>query len=307
MSASDGGAREAQNVDVIVVDDNDEVVEELVEYLARANLICKPALNAWAALKLFADGWRPSVVVADLRMPELDGMEFAEKLQQLGEAERPEIIFVSGHAGFDDAIAAIRLGARDMLMKPIEGARLVKAVKSAQLVRQMRRRSEGASGSDRSTVTADDASPRREALDDLRAIRRARQAHRQGDEASRVEQTAVPAPDPRRQVLNDLRAIRRVRGQYFSSELFSDPNWEMLLDLYAGTLEQQDVTVTSLGAASGVPLTTALRRMETLQDHGLIQRVEDRGDRRRTIVQLTDVGLNAVERFFEGYLARRQS
>ncbi|MFO1087120.1 MAG: response regulator [Reyranellaceae bacterium] len=309
MRAPDSGTDARQSLDVVVVDDNAEAVEELVEYLARANLVCKSALNAWVALELFASGWRPSVVVADLRMPELDGMEFAAKLQQLDEAERPEIIFVSGHAGFDDAVAAIRLGARDMLMKPIDGVRLVKAVKSAQLARQMRRRSEAALGDERTVVAAEDAASRRQALDDLRAIRRDRETRRQREEETRAAPPAVPGEgvDPRRQALNDLRAIRRVRGQHFAAELFSDPNWEMLLDLYAGAIEHQDVTVTSLGAASGVPLTTALRRMETLQSHGLIQRLEDKGDRRRTIVKLTDDGLNAVERFFESYLARRQS
>ena len=62
--------------------------------------------------------------------------------------------------------------------------------------------------------------------------------------------------------------------------------------------------MTSLGAASGVPLTTALRRMEALQTHSLIIRVEDAGDKRRTIIRLTAPGLQAVESFFETYLGR---
>jgi DNA-binding MarR family transcriptional regulator len=81
----------------------------------------------------------------------------------------------------------------------------------------------------------------------------------------------------------------------------------MLLDLYDAHLAGAEVTVTSLGAASGVPQTTALRRMETLQGHGLINRVEDKDDRRRTIIKLTDPGLAAVERFFETYLTRRSA
>jgi FixJ family two-component response regulator len=254
--------------DVIVVDDDGDAVEELVECLAKANVGCKAALDAWGALKLLAEGFRPSVVVADLRMPELSGVEFAEKLRQLGEADRPEVIFISGHAGFDDAIAAIRLGARDLLVKPVDGPRLVQAVKTARLAHQMRRRS---------GVTSEHASRPQEA-----------------------------GPDRKRVALGDLRAVRRVRGQYFSSELFADPNWEMLLDLYDAALAHQDVTISSLGAASGVPLTTALRRMDTLQNHGLIQRAEDKQDRRRIIVKLTDAGLNAVERFFESYVARQQ-
>ena len=255
-------------IDVLVVDDDVDAVEELVEYLSKAHLRCKPAHDGWAALQVLADGWRPQVVVTDLRMPELDGMEFAERLSRLGDAERPEIIFVSGHAGFDDAVQAIRLGARDMLAKPIDGPRLVRAVKSAQLARKVRLRTAEPAPTDRAAQSADPVVRKRAAL-------------------------------------TDLKKMRQLRSQYFPAELFSDPCWEMLLDLYDASLAGAEVTVTSLGAASGVPQTTALRRMETLQGHDLIVRVEDRNDKRRTIIRLSDSGMRAVENFFETYLARR--
>jgi CheY-like chemotaxis protein len=214
--------------------------------------------------------------VTDLRMPELTGMEFAERLSRLGDAERPEIIFVSGNAGFDDAVAAIRLGARDMLTKPIDGPRLVRAVKSAQLARQMRLR-------------ADSVPPAQAAA----SVATAKTAADQGPVARK------------RAALGELKTMRRLRSQYFPAELFSDPCWEMLLDLYDASLAGAEVTVTSLGAASGVPQTTALRRMETLQGHNLIVRAEDKADKRRTIIKLSDAGMQAVESFFETYLGRR--
>lgn len=260
----------AQAIDVLVVDDDLDAAEELTEFLARAGLACRTAGDGWAALRLLAADCRPSVIVSDLRMPELDGLQFAEHLAQLGEAERPELIFVSGNAGYDDAVQAIRLGARDMLTKPIDGPRLVRAVKSAQLVRQMRR---------------SDARPA----------------------AAGERRVAGKSPaDRKRATLDDLRSVRKVRSKYFPSELFSDPCWEMLLDLYDGQLGGQEVTVTSLGAASGAPLTTALRRMDALQSHGLIERVEDPQDKRRTIVRLSRSGLEAVENFFDTY-SRRQA
>jgi DNA-binding MarR family transcriptional regulator len=126
------------------------------------------------------------------------------------------------------------------------------------------------------------------------------------------EARSVPLPADRspaerkRDTLEDLRAIRKVRSKYFPSELFSDPCWEMLLDLYDGELAGQAVTVTSLGAASGASLTTALRRMDALQSHGLIERAEDPHDKRRTLIRLSRAGLEAVERFFDTY-GRRQA
>ena len=259
-------------IDVLVVDDDGDTIEELVEYMAKAGLTCRSAADGWAALRLLADGCKPGVVVTDLRMPEMDGMEFAERLSQFGDRERPEVIFVSGHAGFEDAVAAIRLGARDMLTKPIDAPKLVRAVKSAQLVRQLRRRP------DLPAQLPPDAGAK--AAKDLDPLERKRAA------------------------LANLRTMRRTRARYFPSDLFSDPCWEMLLDLYDARLAGAEVTVTSLGAASGVPLTTALRRMDTLQGHGLIARVEDAGDKRRTIIRLTAPGFQAVESFFDTYLGR---
>ncbi len=267
--------QDERSLDVLVVDDDQEAVEELVEYLSKANLRCRPAADGWAALQVLADGYRPQVVVTDLRMPELSGMEFAERLSQLGEGERPEIIFVSGNAGFDDAVQAIRLGARDMLTKPIDGPRLVRAVKSAQHARQMRLRAK--------ETPPPPAAPagKSKAAEDGGPVGRKRAA------------------------LSELKTMRRLRSQYFPAELFSDPCLEMLLDLYDAALVGAEVTVTSLGAASGVPQTTALRRMETLQAHHLIVRTEDKADKRRTIIKLSDAGMHAVENFFETYLGRR--
>ena len=253
------------HIDVLVVDDDLDSIEELVECLAKAGLSCRAASDGWSALKLLAEGLRAGIVVSDLRMPELDGVQFAERLSRFADGARPEIIFVSGNAGFDDAVAALRLGARDMLTKPVDGPRLVRAVKSAQLARQVRQRQETA--------------------------------------GTAGEEVLSPA-ERRRAALRDLKAMRRTRSSLFPTELFSDPCWEMLLDLYDAQLAGAEVTVTSLGAASGVPLTTALRRMDELKRHNLIERGEDASDKRRTIIRLSESGLRAVDTFFDSVQSR---
>ncbi len=275
MNRPDSNVDKAHAIDVLLVDDDAATIEELVECLRKAGLTCRSATDGWGALKRLADGFQPGVVVTDLRMPEMDGMEFAERLSRFNDQERPEIIFVSGHAGFDDAVAAIRLGARDMLTKPIDAPKLVRAVKSALVVRQLRRQRNAPA--------------------------------QQPSDAKPAVETPAGDSDPlarKRAALAHLRTIRRARAEHFPSDLFSDPCWEMLLDLYDARLAGAEVTVTSLGAASGVPLTTALRRMEALQTHGLIGRADDAGDKRRTIIRLTAPGLHAVESFFDTYLDR---
>src|SRR5262249_1507099 len=63
----------------------------------------------------------PELVILDLSLPDGSGLELME---DLGGSSRPEIIVLTGHATVESAIQAIRGGARDYLVKPIEPARL---------------------------------------------------------------------------------------------------------------------------------------------------------------------------------------
>ncbi|MBX9729098.1 MAG: MarR family winged helix-turn-helix transcriptional regulator, partial [Sphingopyxis sp.] len=74
---------------------------------------------------------------------------------------------------------------------------------------------------------------------------------------------------------------RRLREQFFPADMFSDPAWDILLDLYAAQLEGQTVAVSSLCIAAAVPSTTALRWIKTMTDAGMLERHDDPQDRRR--------------------------
>jgi DNA-binding MarR family transcriptional regulator len=72
--------------------------------------------------------------------------------------------------------------------------------------------------------------------------------------------------------------------------LFSDPAWDILLDILANEGRLNRVAVSSACIASCVPATTALRWLSTLEDHGLIERQPDPADARRTFISLTRKG-----------------
>jgi hypothetical protein len=94
-----------------------------------------------------------------------------------------------------------------------------------------------------------------------------------------------------------VRAIiraRRLREQFFASEIFADPAWDMLLDLLAARLEGRQVSVSSLCIAAAVPPTTALRWIKALTDSGLFIRIADPHDRRRVFIALSDTAADAV-------------
>jgi DNA-binding MarR family transcriptional regulator len=91
---------------------------------------------------------------------------------------------------------------------------------------------------------------------------------------------------------------RRLREDVLGENLFGEPAWDMLLDLYASHLEQKRVSVSSLQIASAVPGTTALRWMTRLESKGLIIRHADPFDARRVFVELSPEGLQLMERYW---------
>lgn len=94
-----------------------------------------------------------------------------------------------------------------------------------------------------------------------------------------------------------IRAIiraRRLRDQFFRSDLFADPAWDMLLDLMAARIEKGRVAVSSLCIAAAVPPTTALRWIKALTDRGLFVRSADPLDGRRVYIALSDEAARSV-------------
>lgn len=103
----------------------------------------------------------------------------------------------------------------------------------------------------------------------------------------------------RAKVVRRMLRQRRMREQYFPADLFADPAWDMLLDLYAARLERQPVSVSSLCIAAAVPATTALRWIKTMTDAGLFVREADPLDGRRIFIGLAEAAVDALARYFE--------
>ena len=91
---------------------------------------------------------------------------------------------------------------------------------------------------------------------------------------------------------------RRLRASFFDSHLFADPAWDILLDLYPAHLAQQRICVTSVCFGAGVPVSTALRWLNALEERNLAKRSQDPLDGRRFFVALTDEGADAMAKYF---------
>lgn len=111
-------------------------------------------------------------------------------------------------------------------------------------------------------------------------------------------QDETPDDGPSAAEIRKLINARRARDRFFDRELFADPAWDMLLDLYAAHLERVRVSVSSLCIAAAVPPTTALRWITTLREAGLFERQEDPFDKRRAFVALSEKARSAMRRYF---------
>jgi DNA-binding MarR family transcriptional regulator len=100
------------------------------------------------------------------------------------------------------------------------------------------------------------------------------------------------------QQVRGMLKLRRNRDRFFGKDLFADPAWDILLELYAAALAQHRVSVTSLCIAAAVPATTALRWIKHLEEAGLIVRRADPTDGRRQFMMLSEQAIRTMNAYF---------
>jgi DNA repair protein RadC len=92
---------------------------------------------------------------------------------------------------------------------------------------------------------------------------------------------------------------RLLRQQLLGApELFGDPAWEMLVDLFIHHCEGKDLSITALCVPVKLPLSSALRLVQKLADAGIVQRIRDPIDGRRTIVRLEPAIVHRLRAYF---------
>ena len=126
---------------VLTVDDEAMIRETIAAFLEDRGFRVLQAANGREGLAVFA-AERPDLVLVDLRMPEMDGLEVLQRLHELS-PETPAIV-VSGTGVIHDAMEAVRRGAWDYVTKPIQDMEVLrlavdKALERARLRREVRR------------------------------------------------------------------------------------------------------------------------------------------------------------------------
>ncbi len=119
-----------EDISVMLVDDEVPFVETMTKRLVKRNLKVKSAFSGIEALdKLGEDGANTEVVVLDVKMPGMDGIETLQEIKR--QYPLTEVIMLTGHATVSSAIAGMKKGAYDYLMKPCDIDDLVTKVNDA--------------------------------------------------------------------------------------------------------------------------------------------------------------------------------
>lgn len=99
----------------------------------------------------------------------------------------------------------------------------------------------------------------------------------------------------------DLYGNRRRRVKLFGPDLFGEPAWDILLDLFIATETGKQISVTSACIGAAVPLTTALRWLSMLEARRLIVRENDNKDARRSYVRLSELGRELMDQYLSDF------
>lgn len=137
-----------------------------------------------------------------------------------------------------------------------------------------------------------------------------RQAREANDASSVAKLADLHRDDPMwlliaRQTYRD----RRRREEIFrDADLFGEPAWDILLDLFIAAKEGKRISITSACIGAAAPSTTALRWLNILERESLIEREGDAHDMRRSYVRLTAAGYAKMLEYFNeaGLIAAEQ-
>jgi DNA-binding NarL/FixJ family response regulator len=129
-------------VKVIVVDDQPLIVEELCEFLERSGYRCVPCESSEQAIERFMEDAEIGLVLCDLHMPGMDGIELVQELKRLaGKSRAFEAIMLTGRADKQDVIKALRAGIADYYQKPIDLDELLEGLQRQEVALQERQKS----------------------------------------------------------------------------------------------------------------------------------------------------------------------
>lgn len=273
---------------VLVVDDDAACLEEYSATLDELRFPFRALQTPEYALEILLGDPSIGIVLTDIRMPNMNGIELIGKIREkITDGRFIVPIVITGYADLELAVAAMRFDAVDFLRKPVSRTEFSEALARAESTWVNRNRS-------------------------LQINNLATLSSEVTRLISQIDQARQPASEPRDDVsdadvkrfIQSLMVSRQKRAEYLPPELFSDPVWDILLDLTVAYVDGRPIPVSSACIASGAPISTALRRIRELTDIGMIVRWQDPDDARRDMVSLTEDSMEKMRAYTRDLLRR---
>lgn len=116
-------------VKILVVDDEADIVEMLAYNIEKEGFIALEALSGEQALEIYKEH-NPSVILLDIMMSGLDGVETCRRIRQMPGGDNPFVIFLTARAEEYSQIAGFDAGADDYIAKPVKPQVLMRKIKA---------------------------------------------------------------------------------------------------------------------------------------------------------------------------------
>jgi DNA-binding NtrC family response regulator len=119
---------------VLIVEDEENALTGLAELVSGWGYRTDTARDGLEGLER-AQAWQPGIVLTDLKMPRMDGLELLERLGELKE-QNQAVIVITAQGSIEQAVEAMKIGAYDFIQKPIDPNRLRSILANASRQRE---------------------------------------------------------------------------------------------------------------------------------------------------------------------------
>ena len=264
---------------VLLVDDDRRVSSAYLRVLQDLNVKVFIASAMSEAQEIAKTCQDISVVITDYRLPDGDGLSLIKNIREICiKRECLQFILITGHANVSVAQRAIELGVRQLVTKPIRREALINVVNSALLVADTIEREKKSEEIIASTLA--------EVEFKLGAIsRKARVRDGAGKENKNYQDRLIN--------LLERELDRKAR---ISRELISDSEWVFLLQVAVAEFDEKPITLKDAAHCLGIPLSSLIRKANTLCERALLERWDDPSDARRSFLRLTPRAQDTIQK-----------
>jgi len=118
----------SENISILIAEDSPTQLLQLQHTLEKARFQVSAAVNGKEALRLLEEGLRPTIVISDIMMPEMDGYELCKQLRADERFKHLPVILLTSLSDPKDVIRGLQCGANNFIAKPYEEKHLINRI-----------------------------------------------------------------------------------------------------------------------------------------------------------------------------------